>query len=200
MKCDICNRTDLECKIRKIKDLYLCPKHVTQYYRYGKFLKNTIYDNNKYIIDEEQNLCKIELRNKKCEIVGYAIIDLEDVDKCKKYKWHMRKGTSTNYVIASLSENEKLHLHRYLTNCPEDMEVDHIDYDGLNNKKENLRIVTHSQNGANRKNNNVGVIKVPSNNYQASIMKDYEHNYIGTFSSKEEAIEARKEKFNELFL
>lgn len=35
--CDVCGRTDKECRIRTIKGMKLCPKHVTQYYRHGKF-------------------------------------------------------------------------------------------------------------------------------------------------------------------
>jgi 5-methylcytosine-specific restriction endonuclease McrA len=41
-------------------------------------------------------------------------------------------------------------MHRFLANVPDDMEVDHWDGNGLNNRKRNLRIVTHQQNGCNR--------------------------------------------------
>ena len=105
MKCDICERTDLECNIRKVNGMYLCPKHLTQYYRYGYFLENTIYDENLYIIDGD--ICKIELRDKYCNVVDYAIIDIDDIQICKQYKWHIKYGGSTNYAIAS-NENKKI--------------------------------------------------------------------------------------------
>ena len=71
--------------------MYLCPKHVTQMYRYNEFIDNTIYDANEIIILDDR--AEIVLRNKKCEEVGRAIIDLEDVKKCRGYKWHLRKGS-----------------------------------------------------------------------------------------------------------
>ena len=40
-------------------------------------------------------------------------------------------------------------LSRQIISCPEGMEADHIDRDTLNNRKKNLRIVTHAQNQQN---------------------------------------------------
>lgn len=42
-------------------------------------------------------------------------------------------------------------LHRVVTQCAEGMSVDHINHDTLDNRKENLRVVTHQQNQQNRK-------------------------------------------------
>lgn len=51
------------------------------------------------------------------------------------------------------------YLHRLLTNAPKGMEVDHIDRDKLNNKRENLRIVTSQENKWNRDFDNVSFHK-----------------------------------------
>lgn len=84
IKCQICGRTSENCRIRTIKNMSLCPKHLAQHYRNKQFLETTIYDKNNYILDDKNKIYKIELKNKYCEIVGYALIDIDDYDKCKK--------------------------------------------------------------------------------------------------------------------
>ncbi|MBW8001156.1 MAG: hypothetical protein FVQ80_03940 [Planctomycetes bacterium] len=42
-------------------------------------------------------------------------------------------------------------MHREIKNAPEHLVVDHIDHDGLNNRKENLRLCTYAQNAKNIK-------------------------------------------------
>ena len=61
MKCDYCNRTSDECRIKTIKGKAYCPKHMTQYYR-NKLGERSIYDRNDVVI--EGNIAKIILRDK----------------------------------------------------------------------------------------------------------------------------------------
>ena len=92
---------------------------------------------------------------------------------------------------------KKVFLHRVVLNYFGELEIDHINLNGLDNRKSNLRIVTRSENASN--NRGSGVKQVPSGNWQAVIFRNYKSIYIGTFSSKEEALEARKqfiENFN----
>lgn len=196
MKCDICGREENECKIRKIKSMYLCPKHITQYYRYGKFLNETIYDKNEYVIYDD--CAEIILKNKNLKEIGRAKIDIEDVDKCKKYKWHLRKSHNNQYAISSFQNGTNLHLHRLIMNYNGNEDVDHINGNGLDNRKNNLRIVSHAKNMLNRKGIH-GIKKVPSGKYQACIGINYKGIYLGTFNTYEEAKEAiqiTKEIFN----
>lgn len=44
-----------------------------------------------------------------------------------------------------------IRMHRYLMNCPDDMDVDHRNGDGLDNRTSNLRVVTASQNLMNQR-------------------------------------------------
>lgn len=196
MKCDICGRTDEECRIRKINGNFMCPKHISQWYRYKKFLKETIYDNNEYIIHED--FAEILLKNKNCEIAGKAIIDLEDVDKCKKYKWHLKTSRNTNYAIATINEKEKIFLHRLILDYKGNDDIDHIDLNGLNNRKSNLRIIKHSDNIRNQSINRKGISKKKNGKYTARITVNYKEIYIGTFDSFEEALEARLKKEKEI--
>ena len=115
MKCSFCEKTDSDCKIRKIKDNYFCPKHCTRWYRHSDMNGKSIYDSNDYELFDDH--AEIILRNKECDEIARTIIDLEDVDRCKQYKWHMRTTqTGHRYVIASVrgERNGKIHLHRYV--------------------------------------------------------------------------------------
>ncbi len=69
-------------------------------------------------------------------------------------------------------------------------EVDHINRDPTDNRRENLRLASRSQNNANtRSTNAVGLrgVYLPSQKYQASIRIDKVKIHIGTYSSEEEA-------------
>lgn len=189
MKCEICGRTNNECTIKKIKNKYLCPKHVTQWYRYGKFLTSTICDSNKYIIHDDY--AEIILKDKNQNIVGYAQIDIDDVEKCKKYKWHMRKSRNTNYVITTINQKTKIHLHRFILNYTGTKDVDHLDHNGLNNRKINLEIKSHANNLRNQHGQRRGIRKTSSNKYCACITKNYKTFYLGTYDTYEEALAAR---------
>lgn len=193
MKCDYCNRTSDECRIKTIKGKAYCPKHITQHYR-DRLGKHTIYDKNDVII--EGDIAKIILRNKEQEIVGEAIVDTEDLPKCLEYKWHIRKNKSNNYAITTLSPVEKLHLHRLVLNYEGALDIDHINRNGLDNRKSNLRIVNHSANLAN--NGKTGVKQVPSGKYQASCTRNYRSIYIGTYDTFDEAVRARNDFISKL--
>lgn len=112
MKCSYCDRDDSVCRIRKVGDLFFCPKHITRYYRGQDMNRNTIYTPNVYCLYSDR--AEIVLCDKHGIPVARAIIDLEDVNKCSDYKWHLRRHFGdTDYVIASLPGNKNVHLHRF---------------------------------------------------------------------------------------
>jgi len=132
------------------------------------------------------------LKNAKCEEVGRAIIDIDDIEKCKPYKWHLRKR---NYVIATIPSGskcsrEKVHLHRLISGYyGNELVIDHINRNPLDNRKCNLRIVNAQTNAANHP--MPGVVLVPSGKYQAHVTRHYKNIYIGTFDTYDEAVKAR---------
>lgn len=70
------------------------------------------------------------------------LIDLDDFENCKTISWHV---DSVGYPSGS-HLCEKIRLHRYIMNPPKGLQVDHINRDKLDNRKSNLRIVTHQEN------------------------------------------------------
>lgn len=73
--------------------------------------------------------------------------------------------------------------------------IDHKDTNGYNNRWANLRECNNSLNAANSKIRNShsgfkGVYKVPSGNWSAKIQVNNVRIYLGTFNSKEEAVNA----------
>lgn len=97
-------------------------------------------------------------------------------------------------------------LHRVLTNCPDNLEVDHINGDKLDNRRENLRICTRSENARNKgltKNNKSGVAGVSwdeaRNKWMASIKLNKKSYNLGRFDKIEDAIRIRKDSEQKMF-
>jgi len=78
-----------------------------------------------------------------------AIVDDDDYELLSKSKWYYCK---VGYACRDKKTNGKrkaLFMHRVITNCPDNREVDHINRDRLDNRKVNLRVCTRAQNGSN---------------------------------------------------
>ena len=174
----------------------MCNKHYKQFKKYNKVLDTnprTMYDPNEII--EHDDYAEIVLYNRDCIEIARALIDIEDVEKVKDLKWCLN---GNGYVLHSTCKN-KAFLHRLLTNCPDDMMVDHINRDPLDNRKSNLRIVSNQQNSMNKgpqKRNTSGHKGVSwdkkRNKWYAYITVNYKLINLGRFSILEDAIEARK--------
>ena len=79
---------------------------------------------------------------------GYkAIIDKEDFEKVNKYSWHFSNG----YPYARIN-HKLIKIDRYILGQENNkLHIDHINGDGLDNRKSNLRMVTRSQNMMNKR-------------------------------------------------
>lgn len=84
------------------------------------------------------------------------------------FKWYILKGRrGTKYAIRRGSvingKRPTILIHRVISSPPVGMFVDHINHDGLDNRLENLRICTHSDNNHNQRvpiNNTSGITGV----------------------------------------
>ena len=77
-----------------------------------------------------------------------AMVDDEDFEELSRYKWYAQK--IRNVFYATRTTQSKIRMHRFICNAPKVLQVDHIDGNGLNNCRSNLRIVTNRQNSQNK--------------------------------------------------
>lgn len=80
-----------------------------------------------------------------------SLVDDEDYEMLSKFKWccSLQGKQRRPYAIRRVrieGVDIKLWLHRVIMNCPPTHVVDHINGDGLDNRKENLRIVLYELN------------------------------------------------------
>ena len=80
----------------------------------------------------------------------YAIVDDEDFDDINRYNWYFHLGYAVRNVKISCKQKTQC-MHRLITNCPADMDVDHANHDKLDNRKSNLRVCSTSENMQNQK-------------------------------------------------
>jgi hypothetical protein len=78
----------------------------------------------------------------------FALIDADDYYRLVKFPWHAIVGNSTFYATGTRN-GKGVVMHREIMNTPDDLVVDHIDRNGLNNCKANLRLCTPTQNRRN---------------------------------------------------
>jgi hypothetical protein len=83
----------------------------------------------------------------------WTILDQKDYYCLGSFKWTIngngRKFYATRFVKIGPGKTKTLRLHREIMQAPKDLLVDHRNGDGLDNRRENLRLATHSQNTCN---------------------------------------------------
>lgn len=87
---------------------------------------------------------------------GYiAIVDDQDFEIVSQYKWRVKKATNLNYAQAHSQcgdgKSKSIFMHRFVLNPAPGQEVDHIDHNGLNCTRANMRLCSKSQNMANQR-------------------------------------------------
>jgi hypothetical protein len=75
----------------------------------------------------------------------FAIVDAADYEWLSQYKWFVKKRKNTSYA-ESKKKGKTVKMHRLITGAPPHLFVDHIDHNGLNNRRSNLRLCTQQQN------------------------------------------------------
>jgi hypothetical protein len=129
----------------------------------------------------------------------FALVDDEDYERVAKIKWILKPSGCTRYAHGWNKQTKRqVVMHRYILGIESGSRplVDHVNLDGLDNRRSNLRLCTNSQNGANRRHNRShttsrfkGVGK-RGNRWQAQIQVAGRRVKIGCFSSEEDAARA----------
>lgn len=117
----------------------------------------------------------------------FAKVDNEDFDLLSKYNWSIT-------VFKYCANFELGRMHRFITNCPDDLEVDHINHDTLDNRRCNLRICNGSENTSNRHKLKKSTSKYKgvywNNKYskwQACVQFKYKKYHLGLFDKEIDA-------------
>lgn len=121
--------------------------------------------------------------------------DLEDYDKIKDYTWYSFMDGSVKAIAAwDANKQSRISMHQLLGFN----EYDHADRNELNNRKENLRLCTKSENRINankRSDNTSGFTGVSyhrsDNKWWVRISIDKKETLVGRYDNKEDAIVAR---------
>lgn len=80
-----------------------------------------------------------------------ARVSPEDEARIRQYAWFERRARGGNYYAYAYVDGRLISMHRFLLGLPKGIgTVDHIDRDGLNNTRENIRVVTPQQNASRR--------------------------------------------------
>ena len=86
-----------------------------------------------------------------------ALVDDDDYDYLNQWKWRVVKSAYIdNYYVIRWSpmiknKRHQIYMHRFIMDTPKDMQVDHIDHNGLNNQKCNLRNCSIHENQCNKR-------------------------------------------------
>jgi hypothetical protein len=138
-----------------------------------------------------------------------AIVDDEDFEYLNQWKWYAKHNKYTYYAMRDERINKiknTVRMHRLILDVPQGLFIDHINHNGFDNRKENLRICTHSQNSMNckKRENSFSIYKGVTfnkilNNWRATITLNNKQIQIGGFSIAEEAAMAYNQKAVELF-
>jgi hypothetical protein len=88
----------------------------------------------------------IDLKDRKGNVTFIALISPEDKDNVTKYKWHHK---DKHYAIGWIDGKKMFMHHLIIGKPPDNMVVDHINGNGFDNTRENLRFATRSQNSQN---------------------------------------------------
>jgi len=142
----------------------------------------------------------------------FALVDPDDYKKLSKYNWYAIRSPRGFYAARSVYANkhragQTIRMHRIILNPPEGKFIDHINHNGLDNRKSNLRLCTIQQNVWNMRKQRgnctsqyKGVTRRKDiGKWQARIICNGRVMFIGYFDDEKAAAMAYDAKAKELF-
>lgn len=124
----------------------------------------------------------------------FALVDDKDFEYLRQWKWHLSSGGYAARARTHLDGkgSHLIFMHRVLTRGWGKKDVDHINGKKLDNRRKNLRVISHALNGHNRKvknkNNLSGFPGVSfhtlTKKWRARVKVLYQEKHLGLFSSR----------------
>lgn len=163
-------------------------------------LNRIMYKKDNNVFEEWDNsttLMKVQYKD-----IWYDVfIDTEDVERVRQKHWRTSHKKRKVYIVTGQAKDKTLlYLHNFLMNYTpiQGWEIDHQDGNSLNNRKENLKLVTRQDNISNsqtRIDNKIGIrgiVKTPNNTYQVDFSYHKKRIYFPKWKTIEEAVYCRK--------
>ena len=137
----------------------------------------------------------------------FVLVNDEDYEELSKYNWWLHRGRNTSYARRHTEGNKTIYMHREIMKpLNRKVLIDHINDNGLDNRKCNLRFCTAAQNIINssgrkhRTSQYKGVSWCKNiKKWEAFVTKDYKKIGLGYFISEVDAAKARDVAVLELF-
>ena len=102
---------------------------------------------NKFEILDSKTVKLVITGNK---IDGEVLISREDLERVSSRQWYIKDSTNENHYVACKMNGKTCKLHRFILNAMSRTDiVDHINRNTLDNRRENLRIVSSTENNLN---------------------------------------------------
>lgn len=117
----------------------LCGKHREQMRKHGKIRERTLADHNDFV--DCGDYYEMVIYGRDCKEKAWALVDKADIWKVRGISWCVDGG---GYVMSG-----KDSLARWLLGRQRGMEIDHLNGNKLDNRRQNLRFVSHSENVVN---------------------------------------------------
>lgn len=125
----------------------------------------------------------------------FAVVDDADFKFLNQWRWKYHKD---NYAVRTATGNKQIYMHREVNKTPHGILTDHINRNGLDNRRKNLRITTYSKNLLNTgkwKHNTSGAKGVQWNKQKAKwhalIQINWRVMHLGYYSNFKQARLAR---------
>lgn len=138
-----------------------------------------------------------------------ALIDNEDFEDLNRFKWcaYSPRGYPNLWYATRREGTTTIRMHQQILNVPKRLMIDHIDGDGLNNSRSNLRTATNSLNQLNQhklRSNKTSKFRGVSwcakyQNWQAGIKINGIQYFLGRFADEKEASEVYERTKKSLF-
>lgn len=132
-----------------------------------------------------------------------AFVDDSDYEILSRWSWSAHREIYTYYAVRNIqmpnSKKQTIRMHRVILSAPDGVEIDHVNRNGLDNRRSNLRLCNHTENLMNqrlRSDNEtrlkgVGIEKRNINKrFRARIMINRKRVYIGSYQIAEDAARA----------